>query len=62
MENPYELHSWSKQYREEILRGARGRDLVRSVRLSGRAYPSGLRAVAGWSRLLALLARRRVVE
>jgi hypothetical protein len=32
MHNPYDLHSWSKHYREEALREARKRNLVEGAK------------------------------
>jgi hypothetical protein len=62
MNNPYDLHSWSQHYREEVLREARVRDLVRSTRSSGGAHPSRARAVPIWSSVLSLLGRTQLVE
>jgi hypothetical protein len=60
MENPYDLHSWSKRYREEALREARVRDLARPTRSSGGAQPSGTRAAPIRTSLLSLLGRKQV--
>jgi hypothetical protein len=40
MNNPYDLHSWSKHYRKEALREAERRHLVERVR-AGRESRSG---------------------
>jgi hypothetical protein len=45
MNNPYDLHSWSKHYREEARQEARVQHLVEQAR-AGR-QPRG----SGWSRL-----------
>jgi len=54
MENLYDLHSWSKHYREEALQEARKRDLVqratsepRRVRRTLRGALASLRAATG---------------
>lgn len=57
MDNPYDLHSWSKHYREEALREARTRDLVRPTRSTHR---SGARAASIRTTLLSLLGRKRL--
>jgi hypothetical protein len=53
--NPYyDLHSWSKHYREERLAEANGRYLVERARTS--REPRGLRRVGlAWSNALTLL-------
>jgi hypothetical protein len=54
MNNPYDLHSWSKNYREEALQQAQTRNLVERARTS--REPSGLRRVGlAWSNALTLL-------
>ena len=54
MNNPYDLHSWSKQYREEALQQARTRHLVERTRTS--REPCWLRRVGlAWSNALTLL-------
>lgn len=62
MNNPYDLHSWSKQYREEALREERVRSLTRSTKSSGGAPPSGANAARIWSSMLSLLGRTELVE
>ena len=56
MDNPYDLHSWSKRYREEVLREARTCDLVRPTR----THRSGARAAPIRTILLSLLGRKRL--
>ncbi len=62
MDNPYDVHSWSKQYREEALREARVRNLGRSTRASGSAQASGARAARIRAGVLSLLGRTKLVE
>ncbi len=64
MKLSYDLHSWSKHYREEALWRARERDLLRQARVdrslrSGRSTADSVRAFT-----LSLLgrARRTVVD
>jgi hypothetical protein len=54
MHNPHDLHSWSKQYREERLEEARVRHLLGLARTS--REPRGLRSVGlAWRNSLARL-------
>ena len=54
MNNPYDLHSWSKHYREEALQQVQTRHLVERRRTSRQL--SGLRRVGlAWSNALTLL-------
>ena len=58
MNNSYDLHSWSKQYREERLTEARVRHLVERTRASRDprgARRSGLSSSSSWRNPLALL-------
>ena len=62
MNNPYDLHSWSKRYREEVLREVQAREIIRSTK-SGGSVPSGwARATRIWPSLLSLLGRTELVE
>ena len=62
MNNPYDVHGWSKYRREEALREARIRDLSRPTRSSRDAPPSGTRVNRVWTVVLSLLGRREVVK
>ena len=62
MDNPYEVHSWSKWYREEALREARVRNLDRSNRASSGAQASGARVSRIRVGVLWLLGRTKLVE
>ncbi len=56
MNDPYDLHSWSRLYREERLTGASNRHLLGRTR-AGRE-PRGLRRVGlAWTNALAALLR-----
>ena len=58
MNNPHDVHSWSKHYREERLAEAQVRHLVQRAGAS-RDEPHGLRRVGlAWSEVLAPLLRR----
>jgi hypothetical protein len=55
MESLYDLHSWSKQYREEALGEARKRDLLARARV-GRQRRSGRSRVGlAWASVLSML-------
>jgi hypothetical protein len=54
MDNPYDLHSWSKLYREEALQGARTRQLVEQAK-AGRVPRESGRFGLVWRKPLALL-------
>lgn len=58
MNNPYDVHSWSRLYREEALQEARVRHLAERAR-AGRSQPSLLERVGPvWRRLLMQLLHR----
>jgi hypothetical protein len=54
MNNPYYLHSWSRQYREERLAEASRRHIVERARARREPRESG-RSGLGWRNPLALL-------
>ena len=56
MNNPYDIHSWSKDYREERLTEASRRHLVERARASQEPRGSG-RLGLSWRNPLALLRR-----
>ncbi len=54
MNNPYDLHSWSKQYREERLDEVRKRTLAEQARTRREPRESGRLGLV-WRKPLALL-------
>ena len=55
MNNPYDVHSWSRQYREEALRETRARHLADSAR-AARKRSSGRSSLGfAWASALTLL-------
>ena len=61
MNNPYDLHSWSKHYRQEVIRE------VQTARSYARRPREGVRPPVGratriWLSILSLLGRRELVE
>ncbi len=61
MNNPYDLHSWSKQYRDEVLRE------VHATRSSARRPREEVRPPVGrvshiWLSMLSLLGRTGLLE
>ena len=61
MNNPYDLRSWSEQYREEVLREVKARNIICSTRLGGVRF-GRVRAALIWSSMLSLLGRTELVE
>lgn len=59
MDPSYDLHSWSKHYREEALRRARERDLLRQARvdLSPRSDRPNADSIRKFARSLLGMAR-----
>ena len=55
MNNPYDLHSWSKHYREEALREASTRYLLRQARANCRTLGEQTRASLYWVSVMSLL-------
>jgi hypothetical protein len=55
MHNPYDLHSWSKLYREEALQETQTRHLKGRLRASRRAQPERSRTGLAWNAVLASL-------
>ena len=61
MNNPYHIHSWSKDYREERLAEASRRHLVERARASQESRRPG-RLGLSWRNSLALLRRAEYSE
>jgi len=55
MNNPYDLHSWSKLYREEVLQETQRRHLKGWLRANRRAQSERSRVGLAWSAVLASL-------
>ena len=54
MNNPYDIHSWSTQYRQERMQEARKRHIVKQAR-TGRVPRESRQIGLAWGNLLALL-------
>jgi hypothetical protein len=62
MNNPYDLHSWSKRYRDEVLREVHSREIIRPTPSGGGAPSSRARATRIWLNILSLLGRTELLE
>jgi hypothetical protein len=60
MESLYDLHSWSKHYREEVLGEARKRDLLARARLGRRRRFGRSRVGLAWASVLSMVHRVRL--
>ena len=58
----YDVHSWSKQYRQEALREARERDLVERARTSNSPRSGGSRVNRIRKHALSLLRTAHLVQ
>ncbi len=58
----YDLHSWSKQYRQEALREARERDLVEQARTSSSPRSGRSRANRVRTQALSLLRKAYLAQ
>ena len=58
MHNPYDLHSWSKLYREEALQEIQTRYLTGRLRANRRMQPDRGRADFAWGMLASLRGAR----
>lgn len=59
MHEPYDAHSYSRHYREEVFRAAKVRDLGRPAGPPGEERASGARTARVWTGMLALLGRTK---
>lgn len=59
MNNPYDVHSWSKEYREEALREARKRHLANSARAARRRLSGRSSVGLAWTSVLTRLGQLR---
>ena len=62
MNNPYDLHSWSRHYREEVLREVRPREVINSTPSGGGVSSGRARATRIWLSILSLLGRTKLDE
>ncbi len=62
MNNPYDLHSWSKHYREEVLREVHSREIISPTPSGGGVRSGRARATRVWLSILSLLGRTQLVE
>jgi hypothetical protein len=53
--NPYDLHSWSKLYREEALRHVRTRHLAKQARAARKQRSEQSRMGLAWASVLSLV-------
>jgi hypothetical protein len=59
MESLYDLHSWSKQYREEVIGEARKRDLVARARVGPQRRSGRSRVGLAWASVVSVVDRAR---